>query len=149
MVMRTYVFIALALSIVWISDDVLAVLRSSGQPALARMIIGKWCDPDLDGGPCLAHEEYRQDGTFVSCGWFEKSSPQLFKGKATYTVNANDVCFVVTESNDPIGLPVGDAWCARVLEIQDGFFRYRNDGSPTVHTSYRLPSSAPECPSRK
>jgi hypothetical protein len=113
--------------------------------ALARALVGAWCNPrDGDAG-CWAHDLFREDGSFQACGRTEDDA-RPFHGQGRYGVQGRRMCYRVTQATPNFWLPAGARYCTDIVAIDARAHRYRDIDTGAEFELRRVPAAAVRCP---
>jgi hypothetical protein len=112
---------------------------------LRAALIGIWCSSLDDGKSCYAWDEFKVDGTVVSCGTWPRSK-RPWAATGAFRVSGRTVYLTVTSKSKSYALPVGDRFTTEVLAIDARSHTYVDNVSREQRVLYRVESSARSCP---
>jgi hypothetical protein len=113
--------------------------------ALSKLLLGVWCASDDAGRTCWGYDHFVDSEFIEACGVLPETG-KPFRAKARYTLQGNETCLTVVESNSPQFYPVGQQFCTRVLKIDDQQQTYKEVDTGKQYTSFRVPITAKVCP---
>jgi hypothetical protein len=113
--------------------------------SLRAALIGIWCSSQDEGKSCYAWDEFKVDGTIVSCGTWPRSK-RPWAATGAFKVVGRTVYLTVTSRSKFYALPVGDRFTTEVLAVDARSQTYLDNVSQEKRTLYRVTSTARSCP---
>jgi hypothetical protein len=128
-----------------------AVLPEGVQPpqdkALARALVGAWCNSDDDGRTCWAYDVFSEDGTLRACGQFPDQK-RPFDGAGRVSIAGSVMCYRVLNATENFWVKPGSTYCTRILEISSTAHTYQDLESGAKFKLLRVPNDAVKCLAR-
>lgn len=113
--------------------------------ALARALLGAWCNSSDGGRSCWAFDVFSEDGTLRACGQFPDET-RAFDGMGRVSIAGDLMCYHVLQASENFWVRPGSSYCTRILGISGTAHTYQDLETGAPFTLTRVPIEAVTCP---